>query len=107
MMEDSIFWRSLLNVYRLNLKLVEKETGFTYTKPIPKKSARTIFSIFKQYVIQMERQTGKYIKIVRTDVDGAFDREFLEYCREIGVVKYKGAPYDHHFAERTNGITSN
>ncbi|KAK1423984.1 hypothetical protein QVD17_19295 [Tagetes erecta] len=42
----------------------------------------------------VERETGRKVKVVRTDRGGEFtSREFNEYCNEAGVMRHLTAPY--------------
>ena len=51
--------------------------------PIKKKS--DVFSVFKEYTAQVELESGKKIKCLRTDNGGKYtDDEFLAFCKQEG-----------------------
>ena len=44
------------------------------------------FSKFKDYKAVVENQTGKKIKVLRTDNGGEFyEKEFEKFCKECGI----------------------
>jgi transposase InsO family protein len=54
--------------------------------PIKKKS--DVFPVFKVFKAQIELESGKKIKCLRTDNGGEYvDGEFLPFCKQEGIVK--------------------
>nr|KYP61818.1 Retrovirus-related Pol polyprotein from transposon TNT 1-94 [Cajanus cajan]KYP63036.1 Retrovirus-related Pol polyprotein from transposon TNT 1-94 [Cajanus cajan] len=70
------------------------------------KAKSDVFSIFKDFKALVEKQSGKCIKILRTDGGGEFTSgEFEGFCKEHGIVHEVTAPYtpQHNgIAERRN-----
>ena len=65
-----------------------------------------VFNKFKEYKALVENQTGKKIKVLRTDNGGEFcEKEFEKFCKECGIERQKKTPYtpqQNGFAERMN-----
>ena len=81
---------------KMNLKMVDKDTNFVKVDFIQSKSAKEIESCFKRFHLRYEKQSGKIIKRVRTDGDGAFYGDFLSYTEANGIIKELTPPYVHH-----------
>ena len=60
---------SATNGTKLNLKIVDKKTGFVKLDFLTSKTATAIAAAFKRYHVRMERQTGNTIKRIRVDGD--------------------------------------
>jgi transposase InsO family protein len=64
------------------------------------------FDKFKEYRAEVEKQTGKSIKTLRSDRGGEYlSREFLDYLKECGIVSEwtpPGTPQHNGVAERRN-----
>jgi len=53
-----------------------------------------IFDNFQKFKALVERQSGRYIKTLRTDKGGEFlSNEFNSFCEENGIYKELTAPY--------------
>ena len=65
-----------------------------------------VFECFKKFKILVEKQTGKVVKVLRTDRGGEFtSNEFHVFCDEHGINKQLTAPYtpeQNGVAERKN-----
>ena len=65
-----------------------------------------VFGIFKKWKAQVENQTGKKIKYLRTDNGlGYRDKEFIRFCELEGITHHftvKGTPQQNGVAERMN-----
>lgn len=60
---------------------------------------------FRDFVARAERETGLKVKAVRTDNGGEFQKEFKDYCTEMGIVQqFTGAysPSSNGVVERKN-----
>ena len=70
------------------------------------KKKSEVFSKFKEYKALVENQTGKKIKVLRSDNGGEFcEKEFEKFCRECGIARQKTTPYtpqQNGVAERMN-----
>ena len=70
------------------------------------KKKSEVFSKFKEYKALVENQTGKKIKVLRSDNGGEFcEKEFENFCRECGIARQKTTPYtpqQNGVAERMN-----
>ena len=50
------------------------------------KKKSEVFSKFKEYKALVENQTGRNIKVLRTDNGGEFyENEFEQFCKECGI----------------------
>ena len=72
--------------------------------PIKKKS--DVFPVFKEFKAQVELETGKRIKCLRTDNGGEYtDGNFLAFCKQEGMKRqFTNAytPQQNGVAERMN-----
>ena len=70
------------------------------------KTKNEVFSCFKHFIITSEKQTGKVLKILRSDNGGEYvNNEFNQYLRNIGVVHQLTnvySPQENGVAERYN-----
>ena len=70
------------------------------------KTKNEVLMRFKDFVEMVETQTGKCVKILRTDNGGEFtSKEFLQFCREKGIQCQYSNPYtpeQNGMAERLN-----
>ena len=67
-----------------------------------------VFGIFKKWKAQVENQTGRKIKYLRTDNGLEYrDKEFIRFCELEGITRHfiiKGTPQQNGVAERMNRI---
>ncbi|KOM25686.1 hypothetical protein LR48_Vigan153s000800 [Vigna angularis] len=72
--------------------------------PIKKKS--DVFPVFKEFKAQVELETGKMIKCLRTDNGGEYtDGDFLAFCKQEGIKRQftvAHTPQQNGVAERMN-----
>ena len=65
-----------------------------------------MFNIFKKWKAQVEKQTGKKIKYLRTNNGLEYrDKEFIRFCELKGITRHftvKGTPQQNRVAERMN-----
>lgn len=67
------------------------------------KSESDTFTIFKEWNVLSENQTGKKIKILRTDNGLEFcNSEFDQYCSKQGIIRHKTVSY----APQHNGVAN-
>lgn len=60
------------------------------------KSAPGTLEAFKEYHARAEKQTGRKLKFLRSDMDPAFmGEEWQNYLRKHGITHETGAPYSH------------
>lgn len=53
-----------------------------------------VLSVFKNFVLMTEKQSGKKIKVIRTDGGGEYtSNEFQQFCEETGIIHEVAAPY--------------
>lgn len=79
-----------------NLKMIDSKSGWLYFTTIPNLRAATVLNHFIKSKSRIEKQTGKYIKRVRTDQGTEFMGQFLSYLDLSGIIKEKGIAYTHH-----------
>ncbi|KAM2442151.1 hypothetical protein PS1_023292 [Malus domestica] len=69
------------------------------------------FERFKEFKNEVEKQTGKQIKILRSDRGGEYlSNEFLDYLKECGIVSQwtpPGTPQHNRVSERRNQTLMN
>ncbi|RDX72698.1 hypothetical protein CR513_47774, partial [Mucuna pruriens] len=72
----------------------------------PIKTKSSVFSQFKEFKAQVELETGRKIKCLRTDNGGEYvDGEFLAFCKQEGIVRQFSVPHtpqQNGVAERMN-----
>jgi hypothetical protein len=65
-----------------------------------------VFTIFKQWKAQVENQTGRRVKYLRSDNGLEYkDTTFLEFCKTEGITRHftvRGTPQQNGVAERMN-----
>lgn len=70
------------------------------------KAKSEVCSVFKMFKVMAEKQSGRYIKVLRTDGGGEFcSNEMESFCKENGILHEVTAPYtpQHNgVAERRN-----
>lgn len=82
-----------------------------YQWVIPMKHKSEVLVNFKKFVAQVERQTGKSVKTLRSDNGGEYrSREFDKFCENSGIKREFTAPYtpqQNGMAERLNQTLMN
>ena len=59
------------------------------------KTKDEVFSRFKEFKAHVENQTGKKIKVSRSDNWGEYtSNEFNYFCKEVGINKEKTVAYN-------------
>jgi len=70
------------------------------------KAKSKVYKIFKEFNVLVEKQSGKVVKVLRTDGGGEFvSGEMESFCKEQGIIHEVVAPYtpQHNgVAERRN-----
>ena len=83
---------------------VDDKSRFTWVCFIRKKS--DVFEYFKEFKTMVEKQTGKCIKILRSDQGGEYTSgAFDNYCKNNGVIQQftvPSTPQQNGVAERKN-----
>ena len=65
-----------------------------------------VFSQFQKFKALVENQTGKKIKILRSDNGGEYtSNEFKDFCKEVGIKKGLTVPLIHNRMEWQRGRT--
>src|SRR5277367_2465981 len=80
-------------------------TRMTYIYPLKKKSSADVLEKFKEYKPEVEKQTGKLIKRLRTDGGGDYERWMEAHLKGSGIIHETTAPYSpdqNGVAERAN-----
>ena len=69
------------------------------------------FTYFKEFKVEAEKQSGKFVKVLRSDGGGEYDsREFVDFCKQHGIKKQKitrYSPQQNGVAERKNRTIMN
>jgi len=61
-----------------------------------------VFTVFKEFKAQVELETGKRIKCLRTDNGGEYvDGDFLTFCKHEGITRQFTVPH----TPQQNGVT--
>jgi transposase InsO family protein len=59
------------------------------------------FEVFKKFKVMVEKETGRHIKVVRSDRGDEYtSTAFMEYCEEQGIRKFLTASY----SPQQNGV---
>ena len=59
------------------------------------KTKGEVFARFKEFKALVENQTGKKIKVLRSDNGGEYtSNEFRDFCRQEGIRRQKTVPYN-------------
>ena len=59
------------------------------------KAKSETFDKFKEFKTLIENQTGRHIRILRSDNGGEYEsNEFDDFCREAGIKKELTVPYN-------------
>ena len=86
------------------LIFVDDRSRYSWVYFIRKKS--DVFEYFKEFKSMVEKQTGNYIKILKSDQGGEFkSREFNQYCKSNGIQQQFTVPHtpqQNGVAERKN-----
>jgi len=81
------------------LLFIDDATRFTSVYIIKRKS--DVLDSFKEYQAEMEKQTGKRIKRLRTDGGAEYtSKEFENFLQQEGILKETTAPY----SPQSNGV---
>jgi hypothetical protein len=90
--------------FRYFITFVDDHSRFLTVFPMKKKS--DALELFKEFLSKAERQTGKRIKVLRTDGGGEyFSSDFIQFLKESGIVHEKtnpNTPQENGVAERVN-----
>src|SRR5262249_40428711 len=91
------------------ITFIDDFSRFAYVYLISMKSEA--LSCFKKYRMEVEKQLGRNIKVLRTDRGGEYNsKEFELYCQESGIKRYTTMPYtpqQNGVAERKNRTLMN
>lgn len=86
------------------ISFIDEFTRMLWIYLIQRKS--DVLAIFKKFKLMCEKQSGRYIKILRTGGGGEYtSHEFQKFCDEAGIIHEVTAPYtpQHNgMAERRN-----
>jgi len=86
------------------LLFIDDCTRYTWVYFLRKKS--DVFEYFKEFKNMAEKQTGKFIKILRSDQGGEYKLgDFIKYCKDHGIVQQftvPNTPQQNGVAERKN-----
>jgi hypothetical protein len=79
-----------------NMKIIDMGSGYIEYSTVQGATANESLSLFNSFSAKMERRTNRKVKYVYTDDGKEFLGSFLQRLDELGIVKRKGLPYDHH-----------
>ena len=77
----------------------------TYIYSLKRKSSGDVLERFKEYKPEVEKQTGKAIKCLRTDGGGEYEKWMENHLKGSGIIHETTAPYSpeqNGVAERAN-----
>lgn len=69
------------------------------------KSKYQVFQMFKQFLVNVERETDSKLKCIRTDNMGEYIGEFRRHCQKIGIRHERSVSKNPQYngpSERTN-----
>ena len=69
------------------------------------------FTYFKEFKAEAKKQSGKFVKVLRSDGGGEYDsREFVDFCKQHGIKKQtttRYTPQQNGVVERKNHTIMN
>ena len=84
-----------MEVISIFLTFIDDYSRKTWVYFLKRKSE--VFDIFKEFKILVERQSGHYIKVLRSDQGGEFTSDLFEkFCKEHGIIHQLSPPYTPH-----------
>src|ERR1700733_13405567 len=87
------------------LLFTDDYTRMTHIYPLKKKSLADVLEKFREYKPEVEKQTGKVIKRLRTDGGGEYEKWMGYHLKGSGIIHETTAPYSpdqNGVAERAN-----
>ena len=84
---------------------IDDFTRMTHIYPLKKKSSADMLEKFREYRSEVEKQTGKSIKRLRTDGGGEYEKWMRDHLKGSGIIHETTAPYSpdqNGVAERAN-----
>jgi len=87
------------------LLFTDDYTRLTHIYPLKKKSSADVLEKFREYKPEVEKQTGKVIKRLRTDGGGEYEKWMGSHLKGSGIIHETTAPYSpdqNGVAERAN-----
>jgi len=84
---------------------IDDYTRMTHIYPLKKKSSADVLEKFKEYKPEVEKQSGRLIKRLRTDSGGEYERWMEAHLKGSGIIHETTAPYSpdqNGVAERAN-----
>jgi hypothetical protein len=85
------FFESIKDKSIYNLTFIDEATNWSHSFPIIDRSSATVSLKFKEYVAEVERETGTKIKKLRVDGGGEYKGHFTPILRILGI-KYEPTP---------------
>ena len=80
-------------------------TRMTHIYPLKRKTSAEVLERFREYRPEVEKQTGKSIKRLRTDGGGEYEKWMKDHLKGSGIIHETTAPYSpdqNGVAERAN-----
>src|SRR5205814_1311174 len=85
--------------------LTDDFTRMTHIYPLKRKTSAEVLEKFREYRPEVEKQTGKFIKRLRTDGGGEYEKWMKDHLKGSGIIHETTAPYSpdqNGVAERAN-----
>src|SRR5437762_13033594 len=92
---------SIFKGYKYMLLFIDEATGMTCAMGLKTKSSSEVLACFKEYKEHVELETGKKIKILRTDDEGEYKKFMKDYLKECDIKHETTASY----SSEQNGIS--
>jgi transposase InsO family protein len=87
------------------ITFVDDYTRYVWAYGIENKKAATVKAVFDTWKAEVEKQSGKELKALRTDGGGEYEKELDRYLKAMGIHHQVTAPYtpqSNGVAERIN-----
>jgi hypothetical protein len=78
---------------RYSVEFTEHRSRMVVADPIPDKNSHTILEKFHEFKSWIEKLTGKYVKVLRTDRGGEFFGAVYKYLKQEGIQHQTTAAY--------------
>jgi len=81
---------------KANMKIIDYGSGYIQYCSVNSINGENAINLFNTFIAKVERRTGRKVKYLYTDDGKEFKEPLLSRINQLGIVKRKGTPYQHH-----------